>query len=242
LIPRSVGLAYSFESGKALFEAANSSLKNARANLDVTRANLDKTIIRSPINGIVLSLDVEEGQTVSSSLQAPTLLSVGNLNEMEIHVSVDEADVGRVREGKKVVFYVDSYPDKEFDGSVHKIHYSAKIEQNVVTYNTIIKVRNDDLLLRPGMTANVKIIIDTKKDVLLIPNKTLRVRFPDEIPVKGHSVWIMENNKPFKKPVKLGLSDNDNTEVTEGLKEGDIVIIESPQIKEKRSIPFGGRI
>lgn len=234
--------AYSYESARALFEAANSSLKNAQANLDVAMANLDKTVIRSPINGIVLSLDVEEGQTVSASLQAPTLLSVGNLNEMEIHVSVDEADIGRVKEGMKVVFYVDSYPDKEFDGAVHKMHYSAKIEQNVVTYNTIIKVKNDDLLLRPGMTANVKIIIDTKKDVLLIPNKALRVRFPDETQIKGHSVWILQNNKPVKKTVKLGLSDNDNTEVIEGLTEGDIVIIESPQIKEKRSMPFGGRI
>lgn len=230
---------YKFESSRATFDSAVASLKNAGANLEIAKENLSKTIIRSPIDGIVLTKDVEEGQTVTASLQAPTLLTVGDLSDMEIHTAVDEADIGRVKIGQKIIFYVDSYPEKEFEGRVYKIYYSPKIEQNVVTYDTLIRVKNTDMLLRPGMTANVKIILDEKKDVLLIPNRALRVRFPDELPEKtqrGQSVWIIENGKYAKRMIKTGMSDAENTEVLEGLKEGDIVIIESPKKKEKKRI------
>jgi HlyD family secretion protein len=230
---------YKFESSRATFDSAVASLKNAGANLDISKENLSKTVIRSPMDGIVLTRDVEEGQTVSASLQAPTLLTVGDLSEMEIHTAVDEADIGRVKTGQKVIFYVDSYPEKEFEGRVYKIYYSPKIEQNVVTYDTLIRVKNTEMLLRPGMTANVKIILDEKKDVLLIPNRALRVRFPDELPEKtqkGQSVWIIEYGKHARRMIKTGMSDAENTEVIEGLKEGDIVIIESPEKKEKKRI------
>ncbi|MFZ6017328.1 MAG: efflux RND transporter periplasmic adaptor subunit [Nitrospirota bacterium] len=230
---------YRFESNKAAFDSAIANLKNAEANLDISKENLSKTVIRSPMDGIVLTKDVEEGQTVAASLQAPTLLTVGDLSEMEIHTAVDEADIGNVKGGQKVIFYVDSYPNREFEGRVYKVYYSPKIEQNVVTYDTLIRVKNTEMLLRPGMTANVKIILDEKKDVLLIPNRALRVRFPDELPEKtqkGQSVWVIENGKHAKRMIKIGMSDAENTEVLEGLKEGDIVIIESPEKKEKKRI------
>jgi len=225
---------------KAAMELARAELNKASAALDVARENLSKTVITSPMDGLVLSRDVEEGQTVSASLQAPTLLTVGDLARMEIHAAVDEADIGKVRTGQKVLFYVDSYPEEEFEGEVSKIYFSPQIEQSVVTYNVIVEVDNSGLLLRPGMTATVKIISMHRQNVLLVPSKAFRVRIANGADKpEGPVLWIMEGRKATPRRVKTGLGDDDNTEVTEGLREGEEVVVEAPAVEGKR--PFGMR-
>lgn len=225
---------------KAALELARAELNKASAALDVARENLRETVITSPMDGLVLSRDVEEGQTVSASLQAPTLLTVGDLARMEIHAAVDEADIGKVSQGQKVLFYVDSYPQKEFEGEVYKIYYSPLIEQSVVTYNVIVEVDNSGLLLRPGMTATVKIISFQRQNVLLVPNKAFRVKIANgaEKP-DGPVLWVMEGRKAVPRRVKTGMGDDENTEVTEGLREGEEVVVDAPAVEEKR--PFGMR-
>jgi HlyD family secretion protein len=232
---------YSMRAAKASLELAGAELQRAEATLEVARENLSKTIIKSPVDGVVLTRDVDEGQTVSASLQAPTLLTVGDLTRMQIHASVDEADIGRVWAGQKTRFYVDSFPEREFEAEVSKIHYSPTIEQNVVTYDVLMYFDNEELILRPGMTANVIVVVTEKKDVILVPNNALRVRLPetDRAKIKGPSVWIIKGGEPVLRAVKLGMGDEDTTEVTEGLKEGDTVVVESGSGERNRRRGFG---
>jgi HlyD family secretion protein len=232
---------YNLEALGASLDSGAANLARAEASLEEARENLRKTTITSPIDGIVLSRDVDEGQTVSASLQAPTLLTVGDLREMEVHANVDEADIGRVRVGQRVVFNVDSYPEQQFEGNVFKIYYSPLIEQNVVTYDVLVRVSNEELLLRPGMTANVRIIIEERKGVLIAPNRALRVRMPgvESEGAEGPQVWVLENGTPVRRPVRIGLGDAENFEALEGLKEGDKVLVEAPREEEKRSLGFG---
>lgn len=228
---------YAWKAASASLELAEADLRSAEAALDVARENLRKTIIRSPMDGIVLTKDVEEGQTVSASLQAPTLLTMGDLSQMQINASVDEADIGRVEVGQEVRFYVDSYPETVFEGKVAKIYYSPTIEQNVVTYSVLIFVDNSDLALRPGMTATVEVIAAERKDVVLVPNNALRVRMPGVRPeIKGNYVWVLEKGKPISRQVELGLRDEENTEVLNGLSGGETVIVESPQEDKERGM------
>jgi HlyD family secretion protein len=231
---------YNLESLKASLDSGAANMARAEASLEEARENLRKTTITSPMDGVVLSKDVEEGQTVSASLQAPTLLTLGDLGEMEVHANVDEADIGRVHVGQRVLFNVDSYPEREFEGSVFKTYYSPKIEQNVVTYDVLVRVRNEELLLRPGMTANVRVIINEKEGVLIAPNRALRVRMPgvEAEGAGGPSVWVLEKGGPSRRPVKIGLGDSENFEVLDGLKEGDKVLVEAPKEEEKRSLGF----
>jgi HlyD family secretion protein len=234
---------YGMKASRASLELARAELKRSKATLEEARENLRKTIIKSPLDGIVITRDVEEGQTVSASLQAPTLLTVGDLKKMQIQASVDEADIGKVRVGQNALFYVDSFPDKEFQAEVSKIYYSPTIEQNVVTYDVLMYFDNDNLLLRPGMTANIVIIIMEKKDVILVPNNALRVRFPNKSKSRaktdGPSVWVIEGGRPVMRQVKLGMGDEDATEVTKGLKEGDTVVVESGNGERDRRRGFG---
>jgi len=234
---------HAHDAKKAQEAEAKAELTNSLASMRRAEDDLSKTMIVSPMNGVVLTVEVEEGQTVAASFQTPVLLTVANLREMEMHAFVDEADVGMVRPGEKAIFYVDSYPDKEFRGVVKKIYYSPTIEQNVVTYETILSVGNEDLLLRHGMTANIKIIIEERKNALLIPSKALRARLKEEtaegLP-KGPSVLVLEGVRPERRPVETGISDEENTEIIKGLKEGDKIILESEGEKEPRRRRFYG--
>jgi HlyD family secretion protein len=231
---------YNMESLGASRDSGAANLARAEASLEEARENLRKTTITSPIDGVVLTRDVQEGQTVSASLQAPTLLTVGDLGEMEVHANVDEADVGRVKVGQRVAFNVDSYPEREFEGKVFKIYYSPQIEQNVVTYDVLVRVKNEGLLLRPGMTANVRVIINERKGVLVVPTRALRVRMPgaEGEGAEGPHVWVLERGTPVRRPVKIGLGDSENFEVLEGLKEGDRVLVEAPKEEQTRSLGF----
>jgi HlyD family secretion protein len=159
------------------------------AALQRTQVNLRYAIITSPIDGIVISRNVDVGQTVAASLQAPTLFTIAqDLAQMQIETDIDEADIGRLEEGMEATFTVDSYPDETFHGKIHQIRYAAKTDQNVVTYPVILLVENPDLKLRPGMTANVSVVIARKEDVLCVPAAALRFRPADYKPESGNGV------------------------------------------------------
>jgi HlyD family secretion protein len=143
--------------------------------------DLNNTVIRSPVDGIVISRNVDVGQTVAASLQAPTLFTIANdLAKMEVHTNVDEADVGNVSEGQEVTFTVDAFPARRFRGRVHQVRNAPTVVQNVVTYDAVVRIDNKELLLKPGMTANVQFLVNRKEDVLTIPNMAMRFKPPDQ--------------------------------------------------------------
>lgn len=159
----------------------------AEAALSEARSNLQKTAIRSPIDGIVLARAVEPGQTVAASFQTPVLFTIArDLTDMALHVQVDEADIGKVREGQEATFTVDAYPDRRFDSRVVSLRNVATVAQNVVTYEAVLEVDNAELLLRPGMTATASVTTDRKDGVLLVPNAALRFT-PPEVAAAGQS-------------------------------------------------------
>jgi HlyD family secretion protein len=167
------------ESAKARVESARAQIKQAEAELEMAQVNLDHTRITAPVNGIVISRNVDVGQTVAASLQAPTLFTIAqDLTEMQVETNVSEADIGRVVKEQETTFTVDAYPLMTFQGKVTEIRNAPITIQNVVTYNVVIHVKNPELKLKPGMTANVSILVSHKDSVLKIPNSALRFR-PD---------------------------------------------------------------
>ncbi|MFN3480703.1 MAG: efflux RND transporter periplasmic adaptor subunit [Thermodesulfovibrionales bacterium] len=230
-----------YETAKAQVEATRAQVEQAKASLKVSETNLMYTRIVSPVDGIVISRNVDVGQTVAASFQTPTLFTIAqDLTKMQIDCNVSEADIGRVKTGQTVEFTVDAYPDTIFKGKVFQVRNAPITIQNVVTYDVVVKVDNPDLRLKPGMTANVSIIIEAKKDVLKIPNAALRFRPPglekDKIPAKGKGVWILEDGRPVRKEIITGISDGSFTEIISGLKEGNDIIIESLSKEKKRPV------
>ena len=204
----------------------------AQASLLAAEIDLRYTKIISPVDGIVVSKEVEVGQTVAASFQTPTLFNVAeDLTKMQIEASVVEADIAKVKDGQTVEFNVDSFPDEIFYGVVTQVRNEAITTSNVVTYEVIIEIDNKDLRLKPGMTANVEVITAQSDNALLVPNKAMRFYITDENGetkrYQDKGVWVLSGGKPVRLTVKTGVSDDDNTEITEGkLKEGDEVIIE----------------
>lgn len=163
------------ERAEADLSAAKATVSQAEAEVKANESDLEKTVIRSPVDGIVLSRTVEPGQTVAASFTAPTLFEIAeDLRKMELAVAVAEADIGRVSVGQKVVFSVDAWPKRTYEATVKKVTYGSTVTNNVVTYSTELEVDNSDLSLRPGMTATAEISIEHKKDILTIPNAALR--------------------------------------------------------------------
>jgi len=227
-----------YDSAVAQLEAARAQVEQTRAALDFARTRLDYTVIRSPIDGIVLSRNVDVGQTVAASLQAPTLFTIAqDLTEMQINTSVDEADIGLVKSGQKVTFTVDAYPSEAFEGRVSQVRNAPQIVQNVVTYDVIIEVKNPELKLKPGMTANVSIIVAEKRNVLRIPNAALRFlpyveekKFRQSLKTERttqNRVWVLLFDAQLKSvPVKLGVNNIRYYELIKGdLNEGDNIVI-----------------
>ncbi len=238
---------------EASIMAARARVKIARAELELAKVQLKRSVIRAPVAGIVIAKNVEAGQTVAASLQSPPIVTIADLTKMKVDAWVDEADIGNVRVGQEVQFQVDSYPGRVFEGEVVKIYPSPQIMNNVVTYDTEIHVDNEDLVLKPGMTANVTIILVRKDDVLLAPHAALRIRRSDvrkvypEIGegrrrgkkrrggrrggVRGQRsrdrgrVWVYRDGKPVRARIRIGARDARNMEVSEGLNEGDHVIV-----------------
>lgn len=225
-----------YETSKAQINASKAQIAQSEASLKVAETNLRYTRIISPVNGIVVSRNVDVGQTVAASFQTPTLFTIAqDLTKMQIDTNVAEADIGRVRQGQDVEFNVDAYPGIIFKGRVSQVRNAPINVQNVVTYDAVILVSNPELKLKPGMTANVSIIISAKKGVLRIPNAALRFSMPDrdkdknkKTQQKGAGVWIIENGKPKRISVTTGVSDGSYTELISGeIKEGQEVIVES---------------
>lgn len=163
------------QSARADEAGAEANVSEAKAALAVRETDLSKAVIRSPINGIVLSRHVEPGQTVAASLQTPVLFTIAeDLKKMELHVDVDEADVGQVKRGQEATFTVDAYPNRNFSAKVTEVRFSPKTVEGVVTYETLLTVDNSDLSLRPGMTATAAVVVKRLKDALLVPNAALR--------------------------------------------------------------------
>lgn len=156
-------------------KSAEAQLAQAKSQLESSKVDLAYTVIRSPIDGIVISRNINAGQTVAASFQAPVLFRIANdLTKMQVECSVDEADIGKIKEGQRVRFTVDAFPDETFSGKVTQVRYSPEIVQNVVTYTTIVEVDNPEMKLRPGMTATVTIVVGEAKGVLRVPNAALR--------------------------------------------------------------------
>jgi HlyD family secretion protein len=169
-------------SAKADLQSSEARLQQAKAQLDTSKVDLTYTIIKSPIDGVVINRNVNVGQTVAASFQAPVLFQVANdLTKMQVECSVDEADIGRVTEGQTARFTVDAFPNDNFTGVVKQVRYSPEVIQNVVTYTTIVDVANPEMKLRPGMTATISIVVGEAKNALRVPNSALRFQPPPEV-------------------------------------------------------------
>jgi HlyD family secretion protein len=231
----------------------------AEANLKLEETNLEKACICAPIDGIVLQRNVEPGQTVASSFQAPVLFVIAeDLTKMELEVDVDEADVGAVREGQQATFTVDAYPDRSFPAKISQLHYAPETVEGVVTYKAVLSVDNSELLLRPGMTATAEIKVKEVKDALLVPNAALRFSPPteDETASTGllqsllprrpsfrkaskheradtnRTVWVLRDGVPAEVPVRIGATDGARTEIVKGdIEAGAAVIVDARQTK-----------
>jgi HlyD family secretion protein len=170
-----------YDGALAQLEVNKAQSAQAQAGLNQATVDLNNTVIRSPVDGIVISRSVDVGQTVAASLQAPTLFTIANdLAKMEVHTNVDEADVGNVTEGQEVSFTVDAFPTRRFRGRVHQVRNAPIAVQNVVTYDAVVRIDNKELLLKPGMTANVQFLVSRKEGVLTIPNMAIRFKPPDQ--------------------------------------------------------------
>jgi len=222
---------------------AQATLQIQQASLETAQVNLDHCTITSPIDGIVISRSVDVGETVAASLNAPVLFTIANdLSKMQIDASVAEGDVGQLETGQQVIFKVDAYPYLTFHGVVAQVRNSPVTVQNVVTYDTVVSVNNADLKLKPGMTANISVVIAERDNVLRIPNAALRFRPPETGPSpspgaapspkphahhdSGHTVYVLApgSTSPTPVQVRTGISDGIFTEVTDGLHEGDVVV------------------
>jgi putative ABC transport system ATP-binding protein len=170
-----------YDSARSQLNVSQAQVGQAQAAMNQANIDLGYTVIRSPIDGIVISRSIDVGQTVAASLSAPTLFTIANdLTRMEVHTNVDEADVGNIREGQDVTFTVDAHANRRFRGKVHQVRNAPQVIQNVVTYEAVVRINNKELLLKPGMTANVQFLVSEKEDVLTIPNMALRFRPPEE--------------------------------------------------------------
>jgi HlyD family secretion protein len=221
-------------------KAATAQLAQAQAALEQARLNLSHTVIMSPVDGIVLSRNVEVGQTVAAGLQAPTLFVIArSLDTLQLDARVDESDVGRVAAGQAVTFLVDAYPGRTFAGTVRQVRLQPTVAQNVVSYTTVIDVPNPQRALKPGMTATLDIEVARADDALRVPAAALRFT-PTEAMLTTHStgprvpssksgtqatVWVLQAGRLSPVSVQTGLSDVVNVAVTAGgLQEGDLVV------------------
>lgn len=249
-----------YEGAVAAVKGAEGSVAQTRGSYSQARTNLNYSTIKSPVDGIVVSRNVDVGQTVAASFQTPTLFTIAqDLTKMEINTSVDEADISRVVEGQPVTFTVDSYPERRFQGNVTQIRNSPVITQNVVTYAVIVGVDNRDMQLKPGMTANVSIETARKENVLKIPSAALRFKPKRDKETQearprqgtgssrmhkgaGQKVYILDKDKkPVPVMVKTGISNDGQVEITGGnLKENDEVIVEQASSQKKPAAAGGG--
>lgn len=246
------------ERARATVAGAEAQIRQAAATLNTNRTNLAKADIRSPISGVVLSRKVEPGQTVAASLQSPVLFTLAeDMRHMELHVDVDEADVGQVREGQQAAFTVDAYPGREYAATVRRIGLGSQTKEGVVTYTGVLTVDNADLSLRPGMTASAEITSERRRDVYLAPEAALQFqpasnrsgaglanaltpRMPRFGPAprkrsvdpKAQQIWVLRDGKPMMIPVRVGASNGRETEIGgQGLSPGMQITTAAAQVQ-----------
>ena len=226
-----------------LYEKARNAYEQAKAAMVKVERNLGYATITSPIDGVVISRAVEEGQTVAAGFETPTLFTIANdLTQMQVVADVDEADIGQVRDGQRVSFTVDAYPDDTFEGMVEQVRLEATTESSVVTYEVVITAHNPDLKLKPGLTANVTIYTLEKENALSVPTRALRF-VPDATllaelgmtaeaePAQGEAgtkrtVWVVNGQTLSPRLVTAGAASGDRTEIIDGLSDGDIVAVD----------------
>ena len=220
-----------FEEAEYLYVSAEKSYARAQAEMVSAKQNLDYATITSPIDGVVLSREVEEGQTVAASFETPTMFTIANdLRKMQVIADVDEADIGQVQEGQRVSFTVDAYPDDTFNGEVTQVRLQPTTENNVVTYEVVINAPNPDLKLKPGLTANITVYTMEKNGILLAPLRAFRFEPFEpglETPVaqRGEEVvWLQTPAGLKASVVKTGVTDGINQEIVSGVKEGDLLV------------------
>ena len=246
------------QAAEATLHAAEAQVQAAEADLRFSNVELSKTVIKSPIDGIVIKRNVDAGQTVAASLQAPELFLIANdLRNMRVNAAVSETDIGRIREGMDAQFRVDAFPGRKFRGVVSQVRYAETVVDNVVTYTTLIDVNNDDLTLRPGMTATILFEVAKADDTLMVPNAALR--FDPNASTTASTDWFkpgkgkpakprvfkLVNGEPAEVPLDLGLNDGTNTQIVGGeLAAGDAVILErtggGAAAAARRGPPMGG--
>jgi HlyD family secretion protein len=211
----------------ARLAAARAQLELQRSSLALAQTTMDHTEIRAPIDGIVISREVDPGQTVAAAFQAPVLFVIAeDLRRMRVLASIDEADVGKVMVGQPATFTVDAYPKRSFDASVVELRSAPHLVQNVVTYDAILYVDNDDLALRPGMTASVEVETAARRDALFVPNGALHFQPPGEATHEGDAVWVVAADGPARVPVTVDITDGISTVIDGELHEDDEVIVE----------------
>lgn len=225
-----------YENALLTYRQAKEQVASSKENVQRAQTNLGYATITSPIDGTVISKSVEEGQTVAASFNTPELFTIAkDLTNMQVVANVDEADIGNVKEGDRVTFTVDAYPDDTFEGTVKQVRLEATTTNNVVTYEVVISAPNADLKLKPGLTANVTIYTQERSGVLAVANKALRFTPTKEtvgkdmkiVDCKGkNKVWTLNGKTLTAHPVTIGQSDGINTEITKGLKQGDKIVTE----------------
>ena len=226
-----------------LYEKARNAYEQAKAAMVKVERNLGYATITSPIDGVVISRAVEEGQTVAAGFETPTLFTIANdLTQMQVVADVDEADIGQVTEGQRVDFTVDAYPDDTFEGVVEQVRLEATTESSVVTYEVVITAHNPDLKLKPGLTANVTIYTLEKENALSVPTRALRfvpdaellaelemTAEPEPAQSAGaakRTVWVVKGQTLSPRQVSAGATSGDRTEILEGLSDGDVVAVD----------------
>ena len=230
-----------YESALLSYRQAQDAVRQKKESVAKAQTNLGYATITSPIDGVVLAKEVEEGQTVAASFNTPTLFTIAqDLTDMRVIADVDEADIGEVKEGERVSFTVDAFPNDTFEGEVTQVRQEATTTNNVVTYQVVISAPNKSLKLKPGLTANVTIFTYEKKNVVSVPNKALRFTPTKELVGKAiikdckgaKKVWTYDG-KTFKAyAVKTGLTDGINTEILEGLSRGQKIVVDVKQKEE----------
>lgn len=246
-----------FDNAKLSYTQAKEQVASAKEEVQRAQTNLGYATITSPIDGVVLSKSVEEGQTVAASFSTPELFTIAqDLTNMQVVADVDEADIGDVKEGERVTFTVDAYPDDTFEGEVKQVRQEATTTNNVVTYEVVISAPNADLKLKPGLTANVTIYTAERKGVLSVPSKALRftpqketvgkMKIVDAANAKN-KVWTIEGNSIVAHKVNIGMTDGTNTQIVDGIAEGTKVVTglkvmggeeEKPMEAQGESSPF----
>lgn len=238
-----------YQADMAQIEAAKAQIVQAQAQYKTALTNLDYTKITAPVDGMIISRKIDVGQPVAASFQAPELFTIAqDLKKMQIEVNVSEADIGKVEKGQSVIYTLDGYPDSEFYGKVTHVRISPTTVSNVVTYSVIVEVENEDLKLKPGMTANVQIVTKKVENVYCVSNSALKVNINEKNEIMKYEnpgIWILENKTPKRVEVEIGISDDEKTQIISNkLKQSDKIIIgimdakSKNEMKQKHKMPM----